>query len=638
MEDVNWDFDKPLPPIQTRWTMDAAPASKREKPYPIPSISINPFRPPKKSRSKPAPKRTQSTSTRLLNMLHLANTTKPDPRLTVSSNMVKVRENHRHMLTFVCSDGKVLANKQILAYRSEYFAGMFSKENGFQESEKKSIHLPHISAGAMQVVVDYIACGDLRVDDLTKETLVEYYTAADYFVEPGLQEELLLLADDLLGEDIEEVSEVLAYASEQFQDSVDFGESLLEHFCHKLFRQAKPWQWDIFQALSVRAMDTALSLVPFYWMVNEDLFCLLLLNWALNLGVTEAVYEGHIREKDAAQYQLNALRYCFDSAFLTSRIAPETLPADIRQHLTFLYPTSIFRPKQQLCREPKLRMPYTTWTAISTIARSALDQLTKHIKMENVHPYFLHLVDYMDLFPEKALRAAQEEQNIAHRKFIAALPRTSCLKSSESKPQPRKTFSMTILRKPTPKKSLSSIYNCTVLRHPLRNLIFKPYREDPGNQVVNGQNITAPYDKAELVYTMVPFPSYGQYSWSFLVEHACTCHSDLWIGLLAGKDLTPEKLRSQSLPLDVNKYAFAISNCAQSHPAVCGGAHEYGAEFTGDGEYIVKVNLDMTARTVSYTINDVTFPTAFANLPDKVYAAVSMRSGAKLLYLHDELL
>ena len=78
----------------------------------------------------------------------------------------------------VLEDGEILANKDVLCARSEYFATMLSnsssnKEVKFIEGETKTVNMGYCSKIIMEKIIKYLFSGDLVLHDLTFENLLK---------------------------------------------------------------------------------------------------------------------------------------------------------------------------------------------------------------------------------------------------------------------------------------------------------------------------------------------------------------------------------------------------------------------------------------------------------------------------------
>ena len=69
------------------------------------------------------------------------------------------------------SDGEIVANKDILIARSDYFATMFS--NRFIEGETGSVDMRHSSKAVMEKIIKFLFGGAVIFDDLSLGQLLE---------------------------------------------------------------------------------------------------------------------------------------------------------------------------------------------------------------------------------------------------------------------------------------------------------------------------------------------------------------------------------------------------------------------------------------------------------------------------------
>ena len=69
------------------------------------------------------------------------------------------------------SDGEIVANKDILMARSEYFKTMFN--NKFIESQTNCVDMRHCSKVIMDKIVNYFFSGKMKINDLTLAQLLK---------------------------------------------------------------------------------------------------------------------------------------------------------------------------------------------------------------------------------------------------------------------------------------------------------------------------------------------------------------------------------------------------------------------------------------------------------------------------------
>ena len=80
-------------------------------------------------------------------------------------------------VNILLEDGEILANKDVLCARSDYFATMFSnnKDNQvkFVEGETNKVNMVHCTKVIMQKIVNYLFSGDMSIHDLNLPDIVK---------------------------------------------------------------------------------------------------------------------------------------------------------------------------------------------------------------------------------------------------------------------------------------------------------------------------------------------------------------------------------------------------------------------------------------------------------------------------------
>ena len=82
-------------------------------------------------------------------------------------------------IKIVLEDGEILANKDVLCARSDYFSTMFSniKDNHnqvkFMEGETKKVDMGHCSKAIMEKIIKYLFSGDMELHDLSLPDLMK---------------------------------------------------------------------------------------------------------------------------------------------------------------------------------------------------------------------------------------------------------------------------------------------------------------------------------------------------------------------------------------------------------------------------------------------------------------------------------
>ena len=70
------------------------------------------------------------------------------------------------------SDGEIIANKDILMARSDYFKTMFSNDK-FKEGETNTVDMSHSSKVIMEKIIKFLFTGAVIFDDLSLAQLLE---------------------------------------------------------------------------------------------------------------------------------------------------------------------------------------------------------------------------------------------------------------------------------------------------------------------------------------------------------------------------------------------------------------------------------------------------------------------------------
>ena len=91
------------------------------------------------------------------------------------------------------SDGEILANKDILMARSDYFATMFSN-NKFIEGETNAVDMTHCSKAVMEMIVKFLFSGTVMFGDLSLNELLELSHMSRMMLLSNFQDEVDLCA------------------------------------------------------------------------------------------------------------------------------------------------------------------------------------------------------------------------------------------------------------------------------------------------------------------------------------------------------------------------------------------------------------------------------------------------------------
>ena len=79
-----------------------------------------------------------------------------------------LKNRSRSDVRIILEDGEILANKDVLSTRCEYFAAMFSnKDVKFIEEETNSVDMSHCSKVIMDKLIKFLFSGDMYLYDLS---------------------------------------------------------------------------------------------------------------------------------------------------------------------------------------------------------------------------------------------------------------------------------------------------------------------------------------------------------------------------------------------------------------------------------------------------------------------------------------
>ena len=87
------------------------------------------------------------------------------------------------------SDGEIVANKDILMARSDYFATMFNN-NSFVEGKNNSVEMSHCSKAIMEKIVKYLFGGKVKFEDLSLTQLLELSQVSEMMLLSKLKDKL----------------------------------------------------------------------------------------------------------------------------------------------------------------------------------------------------------------------------------------------------------------------------------------------------------------------------------------------------------------------------------------------------------------------------------------------------------------
>ena len=95
----------------------------------------------------------------------------------------------------ILEDGEILANKDVLSTRCEYFATMFSNnEAKFIEGETNSVNMSHCSKVIMEKIINYLFSGQMKFNDLKLDQLLKLMNMASLM----LLDDVFTIAEDFV--------------------------------------------------------------------------------------------------------------------------------------------------------------------------------------------------------------------------------------------------------------------------------------------------------------------------------------------------------------------------------------------------------------------------------------------------------
>jgi hypothetical protein len=122
------------------------------------------------------------------------------------------------------------------------------------------------------------------------------------------------------------------------------------------------------------------------------------------------------------------------------------------------------------------------------------------------------------------------------------------------------------------------------------------------------------------IRTAVPVSGQGLVEWDIVVEKICC---QFWVGICTIKGFSVD----YNSWLGKHAYGWVFG----SNGVICHNAskatNEYGRKFKEKD--IITVHLDMEKRTCSFSVNGISYPVAFRDLPDEIYPAVSLCAPGK---------
>ena len=131
----------------------------------------------------------------------------------VIADLLKVlRQGSQNDVTIICLDGEILANKDILCLRSEYFRVMFSCN--MKETMNRVVSMEHTTKRAMKIVIEYIFTGRLRTrwdesDEEIIQTFLEILNTSRIVMLDNLYTQLEAIITAMLPEKIKNLEDLV---------------------------------------------------------------------------------------------------------------------------------------------------------------------------------------------------------------------------------------------------------------------------------------------------------------------------------------------------------------------------------------------------------------------------------------------
>ncbi|CAG8714736.1 33599_t:CDS:1 [Gigaspora margarita] len=104
-------------------------------------------------------------------------------------------------IIITCKDGGVLyGSKLLLAARSDVFANLFLKSNNEKKPTNNDdyISFPEFNSKTILIILEYLYMGNITMETLTLNNVVEAYFAADYFLLIQLEDMIISFLDNAL--------------------------------------------------------------------------------------------------------------------------------------------------------------------------------------------------------------------------------------------------------------------------------------------------------------------------------------------------------------------------------------------------------------------------------------------------------
>ena len=153
------------------------------------------------------------------------------------------------------SDGEIVANKDILMARSDYFAAMF-RNNNFIEGETGSADMSHCSKAVMERIIKFLFSGEVKFDKLSLPQLIELSYTTDMMLLPKFKDTLEDYARSYLVVNNEDNDNI------QFLPEIISGLKLADEYNLTNLKEIIIWELNLCLDYDVRAKDY-FSTLPF---------------------------------------------------------------------------------------------------------------------------------------------------------------------------------------------------------------------------------------------------------------------------------------------------------------------------------------------------------------------------------------
>ena len=133
----------------------------------------------------------------------------------ISDIVAKITSDTSNVVRIVLEDGEIVANKEVLSARSEYFATMFSNKM-FIEEETNCVSFNLCSKAIIEKIIQYICSGKVELHVLSLTDLVSMMNMTT-----------MMMLDDLKGDIQQYILEIIPRSGENYSSLPQLVESLM---------------------------------------------------------------------------------------------------------------------------------------------------------------------------------------------------------------------------------------------------------------------------------------------------------------------------------------------------------------------------------------------------------------------------